>query len=63
MESEKLAKKKIDAIPPLLEQAVLAVAALTKRANIHEAASDVWTWIKDRYPVGDIVEAEYDSVK
>ncbi|XP_070611739.1 bromodomain adjacent to zinc finger domain protein 1A isoform X2 [Erythrolamprus reginae] len=56
IESEKKARQNIQNFPEPLIVPVLYLVTLTQRARLHEVCDDIFTYIKNRYFVGELVE-------
>ncbi|XP_066471024.1 bromodomain adjacent to zinc finger domain protein 1A [Tiliqua scincoides] len=56
LESEKKARQNLQNFPEPLIVPVLYLVTLTQRSRLHEVCDDIFTYVKDRYFVGEIVE-------
>lgn len=59
LQSEESAKKSLKDFPVELRIPVLYLATKTKRSAFGEMAEDIFSYIKDRYFVGEIVESSF----
>lgn len=57
--SEQAARKSIQDFPYELRTPVLYLASKTRRTGFGEMADDIFSFIKDRYFVGEIVESSF----
>ncbi|GBP32377.1 Bromodomain adjacent to zinc finger domain protein 1A [Eumeta japonica] len=57
LESEKAARRSLKNFPTELRIPILYLAALTKRCSFAEMSEDVFNYVRDRYFVGETVEA------
>lgn len=53
VESEERAARLIDNFPPTLLRPILFVITLTRRGNIKDLVDDIFTYVKDRYFIGE----------
>ncbi|XP_019407199.1 PREDICTED: bromodomain adjacent to zinc finger domain protein 1A, partial [Crocodylus porosus] len=56
LESEKKARHNLQSFPEALIVPVLYLATLTHRSRLHEICDEIFTYVKDRYFVGETVE-------
>ncbi|XP_042719241.1 bromodomain adjacent to zinc finger domain protein 1A isoform X1 [Lagopus leucura] len=56
LESEKKARHNLQSFPEALIIPVLYLATLTHRSRLHEICDEIFTYVKDRYFVGETVE-------
>ncbi|OXB83932.1 UNVERIFIED_CONTAM: hypothetical protein H355_009416 [Colinus virginianus] len=56
LESEKRARHNLQSFPEALIIPVLYLATLTHRSRLHEICDEIFTYVKDRYFVGETVE-------
>lgn len=63
LESEENAKKNLKDFPTELCIPVLFLASKTKRSAFGDMAEDVFIFMKDRYFIGENVEASYSGNK
>ncbi|XP_076834125.1 bromodomain adjacent to zinc finger domain protein 1A isoform X2 [Brachyhypopomus gauderio] len=56
LESEKKAKLNLKSFPPSLVLPLLHLAALTHRTRLHEICDDVFTFVKERFFPGEMVD-------
>lgn len=63
LESEENAKRMLKGFPPELKVPVLFVANKTKRTAFGDMSEDVFLFMKDRYFVGENVEAAFTGNK
>ncbi|KAJ6655664.1 hypothetical protein lerEdw1_004900 [Lerista edwardsae] len=56
LESEKKARQNLQNFPEPLIVPVLYLVTFTQRSRLHEVCDDIFTYIKDRYFVGELVE-------
>lgn len=61
--SEEIAKKHLKDFPVELRIPVLFIASKTKRGGFGEMAEDVFSFMKDRYFVGENIEACFSGNK
>lgn len=57
LESEENARKSLRDFPPTLRVPLLYLASKTHRDNFTDMAEDVWKFARDRFFVGEIVDA------
>lgn len=57
LDSEQKAKDQLAAFPPQLKRPLLCVAALTHRSRLNDVNDDVYLFAKDRYFLGETVDA------
>ena len=53
VESEERAARLIDNFPPTLLRPILFIITLTRRGNIKDLVDDIFTYVKDRYFIGE----------
>lgn len=63
LESEENAKRMIKGFPSELKVPVLFIASKTNRTAFGDMAEDVFLYVKDRYFVGENVEAAFSGNK
>lgn len=63
LESEKNAQKIANDFPSDLKLPVLYLASKTQRTLYSEVVEDVFSFMKDRYFVGENVEASFNGIK
>lgn len=55
--SEEHAKALLSTFPEALKRPILFLSTLTKRRNLNELVDDIFSHVKDKYFVGETVEA------
>lgn len=63
LQSEENARKSLRDFPIELQKPILFLASKTKRSAFGEMAEDVFTYLKERYCIGESVEASFDGKK
>ena len=58
--SEEQAKELLTTFPEALKRPILFLSTLTKRRNLNDLVDDIFSHVKDKYFVGETVEAFTD---
>ena len=63
LDSEQKAREQLDALPTYLQRPLLLIASLTRRGRLNDVNEDVYLFSKDRYFLGETVDAVINNHK